>query len=114
MAFITYLEQAQIGIKGFVTPVVANTRVRVRNAPGSSGEATEAWREVTVRTDVGKEGAYWRILDDGWYDVQAVVMDGLNEVRTSDIQRVEVVTQSSKVPKRLDLALIQQSRGRAR
>ena len=91
--------------KGFVSPAVANTRVKVRKASGSSGAATEAWREVTTRTDVGKEGAYWKILDDGWYDVQAVVMDGLNEVRSSDVVRVNVVTQSSKVPMRLDLTL---------
>ena len=94
--------------------MVANTRIRVRKAPGSSGEATEAWREVTVKTDVGKDGAYWRILDDGWYDVQAVVMDGLNVVRSSDIERVNVVTQSSKVPLRLDLTLNAAKTGRGR
>jgi len=108
----TKIELWRIAQKGFITPVVANTRVKVRKAPSSTGAATEAWREVTVRADVGKGGAYWKILDDGWYDVQAVVMNGLNEVRSSDIERVNVVTESSKVPLRLDLTLNAAKRGR--
>ena len=44
--------------------------------------------------------------------VQAVVMNGLNEVRSSDIERVNVVTESSKVPLRLDLTLNAAKRGR--
>ena len=50
--------------------MVANTRVKVRKASSLTGAAMEAWREVTARVDVGKGGAYWKILDDGWYDVQ--------------------------------------------
>ena len=69
----TKIELWRIAQKGFITPVVANTRVKVRKAPSSTGAATEAWREVTVRADVGKGGAYWKILDDGWYDVQVGV-----------------------------------------
>ena len=83
----------------------ANTRVRVRKASGATGAETEVWREVAARTDVGKGGAYWRILDDGWYDVQAVVMNGQNVVKESDIKRVNVVTEGRKVPMRLDLTL---------
>ena len=78
--------------------------------------ASESWRSIWSRVALNREGAYWKILNDGWYDVQAVVMDGLSEVRSSDVERVNVVTESSKVPLRLDLTLngAKRSRGPAR
>ena len=42
--------------------MVNNTRVRVAKANGATGAATGGWREVTVRADTTKGGAYWKIL----------------------------------------------------
>ena len=34
--------------------------------------ASESWRSIWSRVALNREGAYWKILNDGWYDVQAV------------------------------------------
>ena len=34
--------------------------------------ASESWRSIWSRIALNREGAYWKILNDGWYDVQAV------------------------------------------
>lgn len=108
--------------KGFVSEADGATpaegaSVRVRMASGQSGAAVEDWRSVWSRTDATRGGAYWRILDDGWYDVQAVVAGKAASntrrktsektvVKSSEIERVRVRNDPRRTEAtRLDLKL---------
>ncbi len=119
-SLLTFVEQVHTGIKGFVReagsggPPPKGTVVRVRRAAGETSAAEEDWRSVPARAD--GRGAYWKILNDGWYDVQAVVVSHrVNsrsrqpvriESRESRIQRVRVRNRAGGEAMRVDLELL--------
>ena len=76
-SILTYVEQANIGIKGRVVDEDGNpipeAKISVRKV--LRNQTMEDWRETFVTTS--EEGLFWRLLLPGTYRVQAIVNDKL-------------------------------------
>ena len=118
-SLLKFVEQVHTGIKGFVTEEDGSTpeaidghhiEVRAREVGGSGG-----WRKIWSRTEPTRMGnVYWRILNDGQYEVQAVEWrlsrdsgpaDLREIVRQSDVIPVQVQNDVDRGAQRLDLKL---------
>ena len=106
-SLISYVEQAQRGIRGLVTDArtglpVSGARIRVRRK-GSDPDPDFRKKDITSAGD----GRYWRILLPGDYDVKAVLPDGresrLHQVTVLDdhptVVPLKIQTPDSDVPK---------------
>ena len=118
-SLLKFVEQVHTGIKGFVTEEDGSTpevidgnhiEVRAREVDGSGN-----WRKIWSRTMPTRMGnAYWRILNDGRYEVQAVewttarnsnLADFREVVRQSDVITVQVQNDVERGAQRLNLKL---------
>ena len=82
------------------------------STPSIPCRASESWRTIWSRVDLSREGAYWKILNDGWYDVQAVewrrgrAANGefrRDVLRESEVARVQVGINNEGIFKTLHL-----------
>ena len=117
-SLLEFVEQAHTGVKGFVTeedgsPPAAvggnHVEVRVRRTGGSDSDWRRIWSR-TVPTHMGN--AYWKMLNDGQYEVQAVEwkrgsspLDYRDIVRQSKVVNVQVQNDVDRGAQRVDLAL---------
>jgi len=94
VSLISYVEQAQRGLRGFVrdknNQAIEEAEIRVKL------EQDQTWREKNVISD--SKGRYWRILLSGNYHVKAVKGNVESEVKNvrvedsiSDYKRVDFV-----------------------
>jgi carboxypeptidase D len=100
LSLISYVEQAQRGIKGYVTDE-NNKPVKDAEIQVQKMDEDTTWRTKSVTSD--SLGRYWRILTPGLYRVQAVNHSG--DLKS---QILVVTVQNILRPLRLDLTLKRQ------
>ena len=117
-SLLNFIEQVNTGIKGFVTEQsgskpssIDGNHIEVRVRKAGSGK----WRKIWSKTEPTELGnAYWKILNDGEYEVQAVEWnldsdrssaDFRKIVRQSDVMKVQIQNDLNRGAQRLDLKL---------
>ena len=83
-SLISYIEQAQRGLRGFVRDKRNNLAIQGAEIQVMKLDQDQTWRAKNVTSD--SKGRYWRILLPGTYQVKAVKGHAESEVKNVQVE----------------------------